>query len=149
MIEAGLPEEAAPFLGFQRPVTGPLPTLSEYFGLSDTFRRYRVIGSNGSGDPICIDQAQQGSIVSINHDDHYRPIFMNSSIPQLAESLILYRRLVRQTITVGGEDAFMDNNIPVDLRVWIAQEMEQVDAPALLEGCMWHGELAALETPYA
>ena len=58
---------------------------------------------------------------------------MNSSIVQLAESLLLYRKLVRQAIQTGGENALMDNNIPAALRVWITHEMERVD-PGLLSG---------------
>ncbi len=98
LIEAGLPESAAPFLNFEQPVAGPLPTLSKHANLPETFRRYRVIGFDGSGDFICIDQDQGGAAVSINHDNDNRPTFINSSIPQLAESVLLYQRLVRRTI---------------------------------------------------
>ena len=148
LIEAGLPESAAPFLDFEQPVAGPLPTLSKHADLPEAFRRYRVIGFDGSGDFICIDQDQGGTIVSINHDDDNRPNFMNSSIPQLAESLLLYQRLVRRTIQANGEDAFMDNNISDDLREWFASEMRRVDGVALAEDGFWKGELIRLETPY-
>lgn len=148
LIEAGLPESAAPFLNFEQPAAGPLPMLSKHANLPETFRRYRLIGFNGSGDCLCIDQDQGGAIVSINHDDDNRPIFINSSIPQLAESLLLYQRLVRRTIQTNGEDAFLDNNIPDDLRGWFAREMQRVDGVALADGHFWRGELMSLETPY-
>lgn len=148
LIEAGLPESAAPFLNFERPVAGPLPTLSKHADLPEAFRRYRVIGFDGGGDFICIDQDQGGAAVIINHDDDNHPTFINSSIPQLAESLLVYQRLVRRTIQANGEDAFMDNNIPDDLRRWFAREMQRVDGVALADGGFWKSELISLETPY-
>jgi hypothetical protein len=42
----------------------------------------------------------------------------------------------------------MDNNIPPELRVWFAREMQRVDGVALADGRFWKGELSRLETPY-
>lgn len=148
LISAGLPDSAAPFLGLLRPEVGMLPTYSEYAGLPDTFRGYRVIGHNGSGDAICIDEGGDGTIVSLNHDDHYRRVFMNSSIPQLAESLLVYRSMVRQSIQANGEDAFLDHNIPVEIRAWLRRELRRIDAAALDDGCVWQQEVTDLDISY-
>ena len=69
---------------------------------------------------------------------------MNQSVPQLAESLLAYRQLVRTTNEKGGEDAFLDGKIPPDVRQWIGDELRRIDARALEPGCFWPNELTNL-----
>jgi hypothetical protein len=56
LTEAGLPDQAAPFLDFGPPTSGPLERVSTVWKLPPTFDRYRIIGGNGSGDPVCLDE---------------------------------------------------------------------------------------------
>jgi len=63
LVEAGLPKAAAPFLSFDIPTSGELPTVAERWRQADEFRRYRSIGSDGSGNPIALDLDQQGEVV--------------------------------------------------------------------------------------
>jgi len=74
LTSAGLPESAAPFLDFAAPVDGTLKTASRLWRLSSKYDRYWVIGSNGSGDPICIDESENGQIVYLNHDHDFRRV---------------------------------------------------------------------------
>ena len=87
-----LPVPAVPWLTF-----GPQPGLLE--ALRDSgdpppgTDGYVEIGFNESGDPICIE-ASTGAVWYLNHDDGFRAVFVNSSVGQLAEFLLLFRALV-------------------------------------------------------
>ena len=48
------------------------------------FARYRAIGSDGSGNPIAINEAACGEVVYLDHDNRFEHVFMNSSVGQLA-----------------------------------------------------------------
>lgn len=70
---------------------------------------------------------------------------MNASIPQLAELLLAFSILIRETIKENGEEAFLDNDIPQRLRGWIAQELKSIDSLAFQRGCFWDTELDNLQ----
>ena len=140
LIEAGLPESASPFLEFEVPNGEDIPTVSKKWEIDKEYSIYKCIGSNGSGDPICINETS-GNIVYLNHDDDFKEVFINSSIPQLAESLLAFARLVEETINENGEEAFLDNNIPVGLKNWITNEIKRIDEIAINESSFWGTEL--------
>jgi hypothetical protein len=59
LIQAGLPTDAAPFLSFDSPKSAELQSVSELMGAATEFQRYRVIGSDGSGNPIALDTVER------------------------------------------------------------------------------------------
>ena len=83
-------------------------------------------------------------MVYLDLNGNLRRVFMNSSIPQLAESLLAYRYLVSETQRRNGEDAFLDGNIPDDLKQWLHDELKRIDSAAVAEGCHWSDELENL-----
>ncbi|HUG70793.1 MAG TPA: SUKH-4 family immunity protein [Pirellulaceae bacterium] len=114
LVEAGLPESAAPFLGFTVPKSGELPTVADQWDQPDEFRRYRVIGSDGSGNPIAIDDEQSGEVVHLDHEGDFARTFMNKTIRQLAESLLAYRTIV------GDSADESSGEIPMKVRIDLA-----------------------------
>jgi hypothetical protein len=91
-----LPDSAAPHLTFNR-AARPAP-LWEIFGVRsqwsgaerERLAPYRMIGSDGAGNPICIEQTT-GAVVLFDHEDRFHTRqFVNSSVRQLAESLLAY-----------------------------------------------------------
>lgn len=91
-----LPSEAAPFLSFGD--ASGQKHIFEIFGFpeqwSDTERErlseYVVLGSDGSGNPIC-ERDSDKAIVLVDHDDGFNTVqFVNSSVQQLQESLLAY-----------------------------------------------------------
>lgn len=94
LVESGLPVESAPFLGFEPPKGVALQRVSAVFHQPAAFDRYRIIGSNGSGDPICIDEAANGQIVYLNHDNRFQRVLMASSVVSLAECLLELRDVI-------------------------------------------------------
>jgi len=102
LVEVGLPEEAAPFLNFKPPKSGTLQRVSFAWHQPATFDRYRMIGSNGSGDPVCLDEETDGQVVYLNHDNRFQRVLMASSVITLAASLLQVRDFAAES---GGFSA--------------------------------------------
>jgi hypothetical protein len=146
LLQAGLPEDAAPFLTFDAPESPELPTVADDWNLPKEFQRYRVIGSDGSGNPIALDEGQDGEVVYLDHENQFARVFVNKSIRQLAESLLAYRKLVEDTQAEFGEDAYLEGKTSPAARKQLRQELARIDATAMKPGCFWYGELQELET---
>lgn len=94
LVEAGLPRSCAPFLSFEAVAGGP-PSLVEYYGAHrfrppDTPRlaQFYVIGSDGAGNPLCVDSARGGEVVMLDHEDGFHTrAFVASSVGTLAHAL--------------------------------------------------------------
>ena len=76
-------------------------------------------------------------IVYLNHDYNFHRVLINSSIPQLAESLLAFRHLVRETQRRNGEDAYLDGNVPSGLQQWLLKEIIRIDSSAAHADCFW------------
>ncbi len=135
LTNIGLPEDAAPFLNFGSSSHIYIPPVTEVWNAGE--QHYRIIGSNGYGDPVCIDTESAGRVFYLLHDGEMSPQFMNSSIPQLAYSLLAFRRVVASTIMVGGEGAFLDGHIPPEVIDRFIGEMETIDPSAILSEHFW------------
>jgi hypothetical protein len=143
LISVGLPDSAAPFLSFGTEYEINIPTLTELWGIADG-SQYRIIGSNGSGDPVAIDTATSGHVVYLNHDNNFQRVFINSSIMQLACCLLACKRLIKEAQVVNGPEAYLDGNVPADVRARFISTIESSDPPAIVDG-MWADELAQLD----
>jgi SUKH-4 immunity protein len=137
LTEAGLPKSCAPCLTFDDLAHGlrriwevysPRPewTAEQREGLES----YGMIGCDGNGSPICVDE-WDGRVVVVDHellfDRRYkdrRVMFMNSSVAQLAESLLIVHTLAKQ--------ARLD-------------ALRQIDPSAVADGAFWSYE--ATNTP--
>lgn len=104
LIEAGLPADAAPFLSFELPKKGPLPRVPEkLWHLTPDYARFRIIGSNGAGDPICLDEETEGQVIYLNHDNYFERLLINSSVFTLAECLLAFRAFLADTTPLTQE----------------------------------------------
>ena len=145
LVHAGLPADAAPFLSFDAPKSTELPTVADQYGVSAEFRRYRVVGSDGSGNPIAVDEQSQGEVVCLNHENRFARVLMNTSLRQMAESLLAYRKLVKDTQAEFGPDAFLDGKTSPAARKNLRDELARIDPAAVTPGTFWYGELQNLE----
>ncbi len=120
LIYAGLPRSAAPNLDFED--VESLPRLWSVYGLKkNTLKQYCVIGYDGAGNPLCIDEENAGRVVLLDHEDNFGTVqFVNSSVTHLAETLILA-------------------NSPSPSQQLLLQ-IAKIDAPAAQEGCFWWHE---------
>jgi hypothetical protein len=92
LVESGLPRDCSPFLSFAPYGDSALNTALEPL---EDFPQAVVIGSNGSGDMICLDQNAGGAVVYYNHDLSMKRFLMNSSLAQLAESICEFAAFMR------------------------------------------------------
>ena len=96
LVVAGLPRSCAPFLSFEAVARGPL-ALVQYYGAhqfratdSSRLASYYVLGSDGAGNPLCLDSARNGEIVMLDHEDRFETrTFVASSVATLAEALLI------------------------------------------------------------
>jgi hypothetical protein len=117
-----LPSEAAPCLTFQEAVR-PQPIwdvcgIPSHWSAEERGRlaSYRVIGSDGSGNPICVEAAS-GAVWLLDHEDGWSVQFVNTGVPQLAECLL----------------AFCGERSPERFR----SAVRSIDPPALAEQSFW------------
>ncbi|MFJ8526923.1 SUKH-4 family immunity protein [Bacillus sp. NPDC094106] len=139
---AGLPASATPFIEFDS-VTEPMQNVNQKFGMPKDFEFYWLIGTTGSGDPLCIDE-RTNKVVYLHHDNNYEEIFINSSIHQFAESLLLFSKLIDEAIQLNGEFAFLDNEIPESVCSWFENELKRIDQKAVEKNTFWYEELENL-----
>lgn len=99
LTTCGLPSDAAPCLNFSDIKANQLWTPGKVFEIElDELENYLVFGSNGAGDPLCIDTNQDGEIVYLNHDNDFEAIFINKSILKFAACLTKYRDFILSII---------------------------------------------------
>ena len=135
LSDIGLPAEASPFLGFGSSGELRIPPVADVWKCGHP--RYRIIGSNGYGDPVCVDTQGEGRVVYLLHDDDMAVRFMNSSVPQLAYSLLAFRTVVAQTQAINGEDAFLEGKIPPEVVDQFITAMESIDPEAIKADHFW------------
>ncbi|WP_439741380.1 SUKH-4 family immunity protein [Bacillus pseudomycoides] len=142
LSEAGLPASAAPFIEFDN-ATELMQNVTRKFGMPIDFEFYWFMGTTGSGDPLCIDE-RTNKVVYLHHDNNYEEIFINSSIHQFAESLLLFSKLIDEAIHINGEFAFLDNEIPESVCIWFENELRRIDPKAVEKNTFWSEELKNL-----
>lgn len=137
--DCGLPSDCEPCLAFDKFVDPRISTVNEVFGTNEKeLDNYLMIGTNGSGDPVCIDVAHKNEIVYLNHDQGFERIFINASILHFAQCLVKY-----QDFLLSGESGgkkFSDEELG-KLRSYL----KKTDKRSLAEGSFWNGELEYLE----
>lgn len=137
LVEAGLPAEAAPFLDFGPPKSGTLEHVSTVWHQSSAFDGYRIIGGNGSGDPVCFDEATEGEVVYLNHDNNFQRVLMASSVFALAECLLELREVIAKA---GGDT---EQVTPEGYDVLLAR-FRELDPASSGKGGFWEQELGCL-----
>lgn len=140
LIEAGLPESAAPFVNFKSSFKGGGSRLNEKFKECKKFSHYIYLGFTGNGDPICIVE-NTGEVVYLDHEDGCSETFINSSIQQLAESLLEYSEFIKKIKQANGKKAFLEKSAPKDLIDWVYNKLSEIDSKSLEQGCFWNEEI--------
>jgi len=109
LIETGLPESAASFLNYESSSKWGSTGLTEKFGLNSYDKMYIYLGFTGTGDLICVDE-KSGEVLSLDHENEKNNMFINSSIPQLAECLLEYSEFLKKIKAIHGRIAFLERN---------------------------------------
>jgi hypothetical protein len=133
---AGLPQDAAPFLSFS---PGTLDWIRQP---GDDLGCFYALGFDGSGNPFAVDE--DGVVWLIDHENPHIRTLVNSSVASLAGCLLAYRSMVAETISIGGEDAFLEGYIPRHAIEAFSRSVSNVDSKASGSGTFWGQELARL-----
>jgi hypothetical protein len=97
----GLPRQAPPFLAFYAYSQPEIESFKRSFAIPESCF---PIGHNGSGDALVIYMDSR-EVVYFNHDNYDDRVFINSSLPQFAESLCIYQEHVRKRAMANCLDA--------------------------------------------
>lgn len=152
LSKAGLPSSAAPFLSFDCIAKKGLQKVFDTFGTKSDYseecqRRlssFLIIGYDGAGNPIAIDTDNACRIVMLDHEDNFNSImFLNSSIPHLAEFLVSLRNMVDDFIN-SGRPRDQNGEIPIDLKEELFQDLNKIDSIALETDGWWRTEIGML-----
>jgi hypothetical protein len=137
LINPGLPESAAPFLDFGGKHCLEIPRWADLWPSWPNFEHYRVIGFNGYGDPICVDEKSDGQIVYLNHESGMKREFINSSVNRLALSLLAFRNVIHDVQERSGPDAYLNGQIPNDIADQFIIRMDEIDPEAIKPETFW------------
>ena len=146
LVETGMPDGAE--LSFDDLVNGLRkvydvysPNDSNYWNDSDRERlaSYLMFGSDGAGNPVCLDLANQERVVLLDHERRFEVTdFVNSSVAQLAECILIFRETVETYRLGAGEDAELNGgNVPAPLVEQALRDIGRRDPPAVGENCYW------------
>jgi hypothetical protein len=130
---SGLPFSCAPFISFGDFENTILERLIDVYNLDNTFDGLYVIGNDGSGDPICV-QDKTGEIVILNHDNDFDEIFMSSSLHQMAEFIFLVREGYYAITEKYGIDAAWNEGEATDLKNIYREKLRAIDPDAIEDG---------------
>jgi len=145
LSKAGLPNDAAPFIGFSS--IDSCEPLSTSTG-EEEHKSCRLIGSDGAGNFICFDDDVLNSIFLIDHEGKYKRSLFNSSVIQLAECLLAYRQFHQKSREENGELVFDKNIFPDSQLKWFEAEIKRIDAAAFKKGCFWRQAFIDASTPW-
>lgn len=162
LVEAGLPDSCAPFLTFEEVGLGA-PRLWDVYSpgqwTPEQKKRvagYLMIGGDGGGEAICLDEAAGGRVVLVLSETLFsKPSFwsrrspiiieyINASVPQLAESLLCYALFMQKVLQLGH--SAISDTLPSEPCLRLESELRGIDQTAFTSGSFWDGELAELKS---
>ncbi|NQY04734.1 MAG: SUKH-4 family immunity protein [Flavobacteriaceae bacterium] len=148
-LKVGFPEDAAPFLGFGlRSYDWQFNTIQAYYDDYDVdykAKDYWIFGSDGSGNPICIDASENDKLVLLDHEQEFEFIEnMNTSISELASSLLLFRDFIKKINNEFGEDGFFESMFTEKHLTDLENEFEELNPNYYIESSFWDTEIENL-----
>ena len=75
-------------------------------------------------------------------DEEFEKVFVNSSVAQLAECLLVFRELVKRAQAERGGDAFLNGDVPEHTIDWAKKEFARIDELAVFGEAMWEDALS-------
>jgi len=142
LINCGLPDSCAPFLSFGKCDDLKIPTPAQYFNIAlPELDNYLVIGTNDSGDPICIDLNNNNNTVYLNHDNGFESTLINSSILQMARSIIRYQDFIVSITPDMDDNTFARRKFSDDEFSSFANDFTQIDEKSLSDKTFWKADL--------
>jgi len=137
----GLPDRAAPYLSFSSKTFLPVDQVWKHKNMG--LENYLLLGSDGAGSPICLDKNE--NVVLLDHETDFEVVFMNSSVKELAYSLLRYKQFINDILQRLGPDALLDGKYTLQEINNLQQDLLVIDKTALGEKSFWAIELQTLK----
>jgi|SRR5579871_2043653 len=144
LTTCGLPSHAAPFLSFGELKEDKLWTPNQVFKIDfEKLDDYLMFGSDGSGDPLCIDTTKHNQIVYLNHDNYFEKILINESILQFAVCLTKYRDFFLSLVDMSSDDFTRRKFTDTEFEQ-LKDGFKNIDSLSLSDNSFWAAELDSL-----
>lgn len=149
LFTSGLPAEAAPFLSFVGDTHlskyDSINLLTNWFDFleREKYKKFIVIGSDGSGDIIAINSEDKYKVEWLDHEDYFSTRFMNTSLRHLALCLLAYRNFIQKINIETGENTYIESNFTDTQYKSLLDSIKQIDENAV-KGGFWKNELEIL-----
>ena len=145
LTSCGLPESCAPGLSFDKYGETTISTPNQVFSIDIAeLNDYLMIGSNGNGDPVCIDLNNQNEIVYLNHDNDFERVYMNSSVHQLTECIIRYKDFHASLDPRFENRVFIKRKFNDEEFLSLCKDFKTIDSKCLEDDNCWKAELDEL-----
>jgi hypothetical protein len=144
LTTTGLPDSAAPCMSFDRK---ELKTIKQIYSTDNSYDNFLIdIGSDGAGDPMCIDVQDNCKIVALDHEDNFASRFVNTSVRDLFDFLTIYKGFGDKLRQLRGDDAFLDSNFSDEELNELLRQLKLVDNKALANAdTFWSREIQDLK----
>ncbi|MFY0602245.1 MAG: SUKH-4 family immunity protein [Cyclobacteriaceae bacterium] len=148
-LKDGFPENAAPFLNFGlKSYDGKFHSISNYYSdyeLDPKTKNFWIFGSDGSGNPICIDSMNNDRVLLLDHEQEFEIIgIINSSVSELSQCLSVYRRFVKQIQFELGNDAFIETKFTIKHVDDLRSRIEGIRSHIMTNSDFWGNEIKGL-----
>jgi len=141
-LKIGLPKYVAPYVSFNTgDKSSGIDTLNRIYKIEDEFKRYVVIGADGSGNPVAINSADNDVVEWLDHEDYFTASYFNSSIESMLQFFLIYDDFLETIRLENGEDAVINSNFTDEQFLDMKNKMLFVDARAVNEQGFWKEEL--------
>ena len=148
-LKGGFPNGAAPFLNFDLENSdGKLKNIAEYYSNQEQIEgteNYWVFGSDGAGNPICIDSSSNDKILLLDHELGFQPIeHINKDVIELAYYLLEFRNFISDIQTEFGENGFFDSKFTKLHLDGLKERLEKINHNIFSESDFWKREIESL-----
>lgn len=141
----GVPSSFAPFSSFNNKENYiHLQTLNDYFNESlENGSEYIVFGSDGGGNPFCINKLNDNQIVLLDFDGE-KIVSTNKNINEFLDSIFIYRSFVDVIQSKYGEDALFENLYEDEDIETLKQEFSKLNPKLLVNSEFWKQQIEEL-----
>ena len=150
-LSHGFPEDAAPYLSFgYRSFDGIIHNMDSYEPyswneLGPTAKSYWIFGSDGAGNPICLDASNGDRVTLLDHESGFTLMdIINTDVSELASCLLSYKKFINMVNEKYGEDGFFDikyTKQDVDI---LKGNFKEINENIFEESSFWKQEIAML-----
>lgn len=148
-LSNGFPESAAPFLSFGLSKhDSEFKTITEYyseFQLDSKTKNYWIFGSDGNGNPICIDSNSNDEIILLDHEQGFEPIQrINKYVSKLFQCLLEFKKFIELINSEFGEDGFFESKFNIVHLEKLKIRLKNINPNIFTESEFWNSKITML-----